>query len=96
MARQSDSKRIKVRSNLPKAQFPVGLAEIVFLTLSEVFDWMWLLPRVGVKVPSRILCVRPQGRVRYERPGAHPLKSPSRSLTSDQYPVALLVGLPTN
>jgi hypothetical protein len=91
MARQSDSKRIKVRSNLPKAQFPVGLAEIVFLTLSEVFDWMWLLPRVGVKVPSRILCVRPQGRVRYERPGA-----PSRSLTSDQYPVALLVGLPTN
>jgi hypothetical protein len=26
MARQSGSKRIKVRSNLPKAQFPVGLA----------------------------------------------------------------------
>jgi hypothetical protein len=49
MARQSDSKRIKVRSNLPKAQVPVGLAEIVFLTLSEVFDWMWLQPVWGSK-----------------------------------------------
>jgi len=61
MARQNRSKRTKVRGNLPKAQFPAGLAEIVSETVR-----LWRKHHLSHVTPLLRKHINPFGRYYFD------------------------------